>query len=170
MTNDGKASLSLTRAYMPQYDTGSPSGGYGFAVTDHILTPNDKKILDKIEIRFATTDAHLFAMTGQLSNSVLLNKVLTETINNLDTISEENIRPVLEGCSNLMTVLDFKEVPYNEEFKAIVKENKDKFVAVESITSYTDLDNLTYTVKFTGPVAENSITKALLSMSIITLL
>lgn len=161
MTNDGKASLSLTRAYMPQYDTGSPSGGYAFAVTDHVLTPNDKKILDKIEIRFATTDAHLFAMTGQISNSVLLNKVLTETINKLDTISEENIRPVLAGCANLMSVLDFKEVAYNEEFKAIVKENKDKFVAIESIKSYTDLDNLTYTVKFTGPVAESSITKAL---------
>ncbi len=161
MTNDGKASLKLYRGYMPQYDTGAPSGGYGFAITDHVLTPDDKKILDKIEITFGSTDAHLFAMTGQISNSVLLNKVLAEAVNNLDSTAEENVRAVLEGCTNIMATLDEKEVSYDEAFAATVAENKNIFVAIESITSYTDLDNLTYTIKFTGPVAESSLTKAL---------
>ena len=158
LNNDGKVSLRYYRAYMPQYDS-SPGGGYSIAVGDHILTPDDKKILDKIEFIFRTNDAHLFALTGQVANSVLLNKVLTESIENLENTAEANVRAILEGCTNIMNSLDEKEVLYNSEFAQTVAENKNIFVAIESVTAYTDLDNMTFTVKFTGPVAPSSITK-----------
>ena len=158
------ASIETAREYNKSSDKSRPTGGYSFRVVDHILTPNDKKILDKIEFTFSTTDAHIFAMTGQLAHSALLNKVLTEAVEGIDTTAEENVRSVLEGCSNIMAALDAKEAPYNKEFKTVVEENKNIFIAVESITSYTDLDSLTYTIKFTGPVAESSLTKALFAI------
>lgn len=165
LNNDSKATIKYYRAYMPQYDTAAPGGGYGLAIGDHILTPDDKKILDKIEFSFATKDAHIFAMTGQIANSVLLNKVLTEAVDSFDTTAETNIRAVLEGCTNIMASLDEKEVPYDAALKTAVAENKNIFVAIESITAYTDLDNMTFTVKFTGPVALTSITKALFAVT-----
>ncbi len=164
LNNDGKLSLRYYRAYMPQYDS-SPGGGYSIAIGDHILTPDDKKILDKIEFSFGTKDAHMFALTGQVANSVLLNKVLTESIENLENTAEVNVRAILEGCTNIMNSLDEKEVSYDASFAQIVAENKNIFVAIESVTAYTDLDNMTFTVKFTGPVAPSSITKALFAVT-----
>ena len=164
LNNDGKLSLRYYREYKPQYDS-SPGGGYSIAIGDHILTPDDKKILDKIEFSFGTKDAHMFALTGQVANSVLLNKVLTESIENLENTAEVNVRAILEGCTNIMNSLDEKEVSYDASFAQIVEENKNIFVAIESVTAYTDLDNMTFTVKFTGPVAPSSITKALFAVT-----
>ena len=164
LNNDGKLSLRYYREYKPQYDS-SPGGGYSIAIGDHILTPDDKKILDKIEFSFGTKDAHMFALTGQVANSVLLNKVLTESIENLENTAEVNVRAILEGCTNIMNSLDEKEVSYDASFAQIVAENKNIFVAIESVTAYTDLDNMTFTVKFTGPVAPSSITKALFAVT-----
>ena len=164
LNNDGKLSLRYYRAYIPQYDS-APGGGYSLAIGDHILTPDDKKILDKIEFSFGTNDAHMFALTGQVANSVLLNKVLTESIENLENTAEANVRAILEGCTNIMNSLDEKEVSYDASFAQIVEENKNIFVAIESVTAYTDLDNMTFTVKFTGPVAPSSITKELFAVT-----
>lgn len=156
----GKADLECFRGYNPQNDSGK-YGSYSFYLTDHILTPDDTKMLKSITFETTENCITLFAMTGESANSASLKKTLDETMSALPDMEESMLRESVDGLSNIMTVLDEKGVAYDTEYKEKIENLKKEYITVTSIKTYTDIDYKTYTVDFSGPVADSSVNKAM---------
>lgn len=117
MTNDNKASVLCCREYNPYYDNDEPGSGFKISVTDHILKPDENKILDKIEITFKNAYSTLFAMTGKVTDCTTLEEILKEKINKCDTTSLEELEEVVKVGEIIFGNFAESNYNFNAEFK-----------------------------------------------------
>ena len=135
-------------------------GAYNGVVISHILTPDDTKMLDSITITTSGKEINIFALTGITSNSGIMAVSLKDTMAKLEeTDSPAQIRELLVVAETLIGLIEAKEVDYNPQYKATIATLKEKYIEVEDVVCYTDIDNRNITVTFTGEIAEEYFTK-----------